>query len=94
MVHLVLSSMDQSVHVAVPGGGYPCSSANYGCFVANFNHKIYNNDVYMLDQNNHALTLHFQNNTNVGPPSQNSDFGDFYGNYFLHAKDQSVDARD
>lgn len=78
--------MDQSVHVAAPGGGYPCSSANYGCFVANFNHKIYNNDVYMLDQNNHALTLHFQNNTNVGPPSQNSDFGDFYGNYFLHAK--------
>ncbi len=78
-----LKFMDQSVGVIDAGTGtYPCNSANYGCFVANFNHQIYNNDVYMLNPANH--TMYFYNGLS-NAAGQNVDYGSFYGNYLFKA---------
>lgn len=72
-----LKFMDQSVGVAHPPAGSPCSGS--GCFVSSFGHMIYGNKVYMLNSNNHTIhETHALYNGTVY-----DDYGTFYGNYLF-----------
>jgi hypothetical protein len=74
-----LKFMDQSVGV-VDNGVAPCSTSNFGCFVSNFNHQIYTNNIYMLSPLTHGMYF-YQGLTNAAGAL--ADFGSFYGNYIF-----------
>lgn len=73
-----LKFMDQSV-----GVGGTCTSAGYGCFVANFDHQISENAVYMLETP--APALSFAQVLTNGASAQ-ARYGAFWGNHFFQSR--------
>ena len=72
-----LQFMDQSV-----GVGGSCVRTGNGCYVANFEHEIYSNRVYMLNANTRSMNFVHLLTDGMG---HSVDYGSFWDNYFFHA---------
>lgn len=74
-----LKFMDQSVGIPHPPAGQPCVPNTVSCYVANFNHQVNGNNVYMMNANNHGMHLSYAINNGT----TDTDYGTFWNNYFF-----------